>query len=1481
MAAPVALVAMAIAAAWRASMGLVPYLTEDLDGKIDGWCWSMKFEKETSSFRHDGFHMPLLGLPCESHRRKVEDLGCEPSTLRTGEGENWTQPVLGEGNAVGIGPSHRNSFSFGALASWERTLVAAEEFWMWLGATSGEPMRWIGATLEKRKPMRWIGATLRTKRFSAWIGTMLTSARRWIGATWCVRWIGATLSFDKGFDEKILSFDEGLGEKIFLLAAVVLCGITFNLVYLAVILVKNALVGERKVKMKKIGSQNTLNHLSQHRRKWNGSLRSRWESKMKLRSLAWIFLYVNSMNVAHGMDAAQASELLSRVMDLSAAATTAAQVTSNVLKKMEEREENHGKPRFGDGAKILKAPETFEVDDPVRYTLWKEQFTNWIVFCEAKYAALLEEAEKSDHTMDMVDFTDESKDLSLKLYSILSSYLKGPALQLVRAHSSDRNGFGVWQKLKEVYAPRTRPRTLAIGQAIMQHPAFSRDKSMLENLLNFDALLEQYELASGQRMPDDLIVSTVLRCIDGSTRRHLELTMDELMNYGNVKEKLVLMDKNTRSWSGETYLKHFQMVQAGQSSSSQGPVPMEVDQVQFGKGKKGKSKGKKGKWSGFGFPGGKFGGHKGKGKQKGRKGKGKNKGKNKSGKGRGPKPTDQCRLCHGYGHWGNECPQLHSANAVNASASEVSTTVAASDSVSNVDRKRLSAASTATSSTATTKTAGVRQVKMYHVATPPQQYPEEFSVGSEVPSENEEWWSCRMVSAHFDISDGDDSPREDGGDALHRWYAGLEPASCSESSAGSEPAIYQVGSGPTMGERIERLHVRAVGERSTLVVLDSGADISLLPIAMGSKGKSQRLERTVLEDAQGIRVETYGKRRAHVEVQTEQEDPVILEDEFIVASVQAPLISMGRLLHRGWRICPSTSPTGVSLLAPDGQCQIPVYYKKNSLALKAYIRQVSVSDESLESIEEEPHLEVLEKEESLAVATVVKVHSHLLQRLGRRGWVTSEAGNPFCLQPECNTYVDPSMVYWWQYWPMRSTLVRKGDGTWELVEHCERYYQKENVTAEIEECGGEKTLVLTMMHSSGEPADVFGQVLDHEMVQAGGVDGESLMFREEPNVPAELDPQHGVQEEEEDQQDRQLAVFDGELQWQFEEKEVLHVNDNMITAVSPVRLPRAAADFLGVSKAGSKQQLWSRLNQEVQRQEHLRAFEFANKLFLEEQRHKGLVEVKAPRQPTEVERSLHELTHIPFRSWCDFCLSCKSKSDAQRQVADEPEGRREVPAIQLDYAYGKSENHEKLLCVLVAVDCWTKMLLAMPLNSKGSNMKLQAEQLVRFSLNLNYYDMVEFVADSEPTTKSLLESVRLIRQQMGMSTTVTHSKPGDHGRTAQVERAVQTLRRQASTLVEMAEKRCLIKLPSDHAVVEWSYLHAAWILNRFATHSTTKVTPFELVNGRRYAGKLVCFGEVVMVLHRRVGCKQGPQWRPGVWVGKTSGSNEDLHVVIT
>ena len=232
---------------------------------------------------------------------------------------------------------------------------------------------------------------------------------------------------------------------------------------------------------------------------------------------------------------------------------------------------------------------------------------------------------------------------------------------------------------------------------------------------------------------------------------------------------------------------------------------------------------------------------------------------------------------------------------------------------------------------------------------------------------------------------------------------------------------------------------------------------------------------------------------------------------------------------------------------------------------------------------------------------------------------------------------------------------------------------------------------------------------------------------------------------------------------------------------------------------------------------------------MEQQWQKGLVGQSVPREPTEEEVKQH--------------VSCKSKQDPQRPVEHQEEERRSIPSIQLDYCFSKADGSDYLNTVLVAIDCQTKMVSVYPVPSKGANLRAQAEHLVQFSMALNYMDRVEFVSDAEPTMKALLASVQLMRQHLGYPTVVTHSRPGDKGR-AQVERVIQTLRRQSSTLVQMASDRCSLQLPGDHAIWPWSFVHAAWTLNRFANHTTTQMSPFELVYGRRCSGKVACFGEM-------------------------------------
>ena len=143
--------------------------------------------------------------------------------------------------------------------------------------------------------------------------------------------------------------------------------------------------------------------------------------------------------------------------------------------------------------------------------------------------------------------------------------------------------------------------------------------------------------------------------------KHLEMVMDEGRDYSRLKDKLTLLDKNTKAWSGDSVIKNLPVFKqpASSSSSYQGPAPMEVDQVQHGnKGKsksKGESKGKKGGWFGIPYGGGKYGHEKGrskgKPKSKGKKG-GKNKGKGKPQKGKGTgggNNSSTCRICGGYG----------------------------------------------------------------------------------------------------------------------------------------------------------------------------------------------------------------------------------------------------------------------------------------------------------------------------------------------------------------------------------------------------------------------------------------------------------------------------------------------------------------------------------------------------------------------------------------------------------------------------------------------------------------------------------------------------------------------------------------------------------------------------------------------------------------------------------------------------------------
>ena len=80
-----------------------------------------------------------------------------------------------------------------------------------------------------------------------------------------------------------------------------------------------------------------------------------------------------------------------------------------------------------------------------------------------------------------------------------------------------------------------------------------------------------------------------------------------------------------------------------------------------------------------------------------------------------------------------------------------------------------------------------------------------------------------------------------------------------------------------------------------------------------------------------------------------------------------------------------------------------------------------------------------------------------------------------------------------------------------------------------------------------------------------------------------------------------------------------------------------------------------------------------------------------PRQPSQQEKEEHEMTHLPFRSWCKHCIMGRGREE---DCFKSMEQERQVPEVHLDYMFMGDEKEEKTLAFLVARERETGAVLS-------------------------------------------------------------------------------------------------------------------------------------------------------------------------------------------
>ena len=141
----------------------------------------------------------------------------------------------------------------------------------------------------------------------------------------------------------------------------------------------------------------------------------------------------------------------------------------------------------------------------------------------------------------------------------------------------------------------------------------------------------------------------------------------------------------------------------------------------------------------------------------------------------------------------------------------------------------------------------------------------------------------------------------------------------------------------------------------------------------------------------------------------------------------------------------------------------------------------------------------------------------------------------------------------------------------------------------------------------------------------------------------------------------------------------------------------------------------------------------------EEAGKRNVLKMMNPRRPSQDEVDEHEITHIPFRSWCRHCVLGRGKEAPHKKMDG---AAVDMPEIHWDFMFLGEENDAKnTVAILVAKERTTKMGMSSVVPNKSTGAFLCRRSLAYMHEVGVASGDVTMKSDQEPAMLSILRDI--------------------------------------------------------------------------------------------------------------------------------------------